>query len=181
MLNVAKVRFLNGSGVYDYWNDNPHLQKGDLAVVETNTGYQVAKVVDFAEHSEYAHRFIVQRLDRFSHKAKETQMKRQQWSYINREVGHLNVGDIFWSPHRKEYVQLIKRGQDLDDLRFAPLDSEAIKELDRYDVGDIWLVYPAEFRQNIYVIWSDVESYLNELHHSNNNNGSNNQGGDENA
>jgi hypothetical protein len=163
MLNVAKVRLVNGSGVYEYWNDNPNLVKGDLVVVETDTGYHIAEVIGLAEHSEQAHRFIVQRLDRISHKAKEIQMKRQQWAYINREVGHLNVGDIFWSEHRKEYVQLIKRGEHPEDFRFTSLDSEVIKELNVYDVGDIWLVYPAEFRQNIYINWDDVASYMQEL------------------
>lgn len=78
MINVARVRFDLGRELYDYLNDIDDLQKGDKVVVETSMELKIAEVVEIAESSPYAHRFIIQKIDTESHKEKEEEIKKER-------------------------------------------------------------------------------------------------------
>src|SRR5690606_24511579 len=95
-MNIARVKFKPWGDAYDYLNDFD-LNVGDKVVVETSRGLDIAEVVELAESSDFAFRWVVQKIDDYSYKTKEKNRKEQEWKKINREVGELKIGDIVFS------------------------------------------------------------------------------------
>lgn len=90
MKKVAQVSFFDREGnvndykKYDYKTLLHDLKEGDLVVVETRNGYQVAEFQGYSTASTKANAFIVQRID--TDKVKIEKEKQEQIEELKRSI-----------------------------------------------------------------------------------------------
>lgn len=154
-MNIARVKFKPWGDTYDYLNDLD-LNVGDKVVVETSRGLDIAEVAELAESSDFAFRWVVQKIDDYSYKTKKKNRKEQEWKKINREVGELKIGDIVFSSKHGRLFRLEKL--DGENSIFIDIENPYGKtEFKPDELGTIYLTYPIEHRVSIHIDWNDVK------------------------
>lgn len=75
---IVEVRFKDGYGkTYDFYNSFEEVQAGDLVVVDTVRGVNVAEVVDVKSYSSKATKHVIQRVDLEAHNKRIQEEKRR--------------------------------------------------------------------------------------------------------